>query len=432
MDKSEQYDYIFKEVNTRLQKLYKGGIDEQIVGRIRYEMDELSKCYDLDIIIKVAEAIKTKKAKGDLYLARSSQNNSLILYLLGLGSVNPLPRHTYCPKCHAFYWGNKKTDLCECCNELLQEDGYDLPFEILLDDIKNKGLLFKFSVTDSSKFVGLPIRTFQSDLIRLAKELGFTQEEIEKNNVTYEDTEMIMKYLSLPYDKEELSFYTEKYKKKFICDHNPYIGIEDLGTTLIGDLFNIYFDCYNSFEDFAKLVAMLHGSGVIEANHLYVCDFLINDLIEDAIATRDDLYNLLVKSNLSKDDALFICREKTLRNKGDLFNLSEAKLKEANVDEKYINFIRHISYIFYKGQAIANFRLEIKIAKIYLEEPLRYYLAYFRINKDKLSNIDEVFDFIEAISKAKSTDMKDIYLAATDLMERGYNPKTLIKKALNG
>ena len=72
-----------------------------------------------------------------------------------------------------------------------------------------------------------------------------------------------------------------------------------------------------------------------------------------------------------------------------------------------------------------------QIAKIYLEDPLRYYKAYFAINKQKLLKMDKNYDFLKGLSESKSTDMEEVYLAAIDLIERGYDPKQLIAEVLN-
>ena len=93
--------------------------------------------------------------------------------------------------------------------------------------------------------------------------------------------------------------------------------------------------------------------------------------------------------------------------------------------------MRHISYIFNKGHTVAHTRLAIKLAKIYLEEPLRYYKAYFTLNKEKLLKMDKNYDFVKGLSESKSTDMEEIYLACIDLVERGHDPKTLITEVLN-
>lgn len=413
----EKYQLAVKEAledlaNSKAKEIYGDILDDCIFDRLIYEIVELSKCCNLDVVIDVEEEIRKKKETNNLCLSRLSHSNSLLFYLLGIGSVNPLPKHAYCPNCHTFYWGNKKTDLCECCGEAMVEDGYDLPFELLLDEIKRDGLRFDFSSTKSQKHGTLPIRFFECSLIKLAKELGFTQERIEKNEVGWEDTKLVIQHLTEPYKR-----------KQFIYNHHSYVGIPDLGTDLAKEVFENCFEGYESFDDFVKVVAMLHGTGVIDANKTSLCD-------KDVIATRDELYRLLIKSQLSKDDALLVCRETRLCGKGQLSKLSEYKLIEAGVEDKYIDFIRNTSYIFHKGHAVAHTRLMIKIAKIYLEDPLRYYKVYFAINKQKLLKMDKNYDFLKGFSENRSTDLEEIYLAAIDLIERGFNPKQLIEEVL--
>lgn len=432
----EEYQLLAKEVLEDLsllkaKEIYGDVLDAQIVDRLKHETEKLSRCCDLDRIMDVVEAMNAEKEKGNLYLSRLSQSNSLLFYLLGLGSVNPLPRHTYCPKCHAFYWGNRKADVCECCGEPLKEDGYDLPFEPLLDEIKRNGLTFEFSSAKFHEDATLLIRYFEDNLIQLATELGFTQEEIEKNDVSWEDTEAVMKCLALPDTESELRFYAKKYKKMPICNHRPYIGIPDLGTALMEKTFNDDFECYESFDDFVKAVVMIHGTGVVEANEYDVCDCFIASFIGDAIATRDELYHFLMNSPLSKEDALLVYREVVSHGEGSLSKLSESKLKEAGVDEQYIDFMNRVAYLFYKGHSVAHTRLAVKVAKIYLEEPLRYYKAYFTLNKEKLLKMDANYDFVKGLSESKSTDMEEVYLAAVDLMERGHDPRQLIGEVLN-
>lgn len=432
----DEYQLLAKEVLEDLsllkaKEIYGDVLDVQIVDRLRQETEELSRCCDLGMIVDVVEAMNAEKEKGHLYLSRLSQSNSLLFYLLGIGSVNPLPRHTYCPKCHALYWENGKAPLCECCEEPLKEDGYDLPFEVLLDEIKRNGLTFDFSSAKFHEHATLPIRYFEDHLIQLATELGFTQEEVEKNDVSWEDTETVMKCLFSPDRESELSFYAKKYKKMPICNHRPYIGIPDLGTALMEETINDDFECYESFDDFVKVVAMIHGTGVVEANGEYVCDFIITNLIEDAIATRDELYHYLMNSQLSKEDALLVYRETSSYDETSLSKLSESKLKEAGVDEKYIDFMNRVTYLFYKGHSVAHTRLAVKVAKIYLEEPLRYYKAYFTLHKENLLKMDIDYDFIKGLSESKLTDREEVYLAAVDLMERGYDPKQLIEEVLS-
>ena len=432
IDHDESLEYATKELAMNiLKRIYGDAIEPSIISRLNYEIEEFNKGNYLKTIIEVAIYMANMKERGDLFLSRLSYSNSLLYYLLGIGSVNPLPRHRYCSKCHTFYWGDKKTNYCECCGEELKEDGYDLPFELLLDEINRLGLKFHFSSTKTYKHKRLPIKFFQNDLIKLAKQLDFKQDELEDNNININDVLKVMNCLSLSLDSDGL-LYDEFYKKNFICHHVPFIGISDL--SLKPFVYVIYqsFEGYVALDDLIKAVAMSHGTGVLSANINYICEtLLINEDISQTISTRDELYNILIESQLNKDDVLLILRETRLHGDGHLSELSEFKLKQAGVDENYINFFKNISYIFYKGHTVSHVRAEVKIALIYLSDPLRYYKAYFTINKDKLLKMDKEYDFIKGFSLAKSTDLEELYLAGIDLMERGYNPRKLIEDVLN-
>lgn len=115
---------------------------------------------------------------------------------------------------------------------------------------------------------------------------------------------------------------------------------------------------------------------------------------------------------------------------GNLTEENELKLKKAGVDEKYIEFLKTIKYIFHKGHSVGHTRLIIKIAKIYLNDPLRYYKAYFSINKAKLSQVYEDYRKNKILITDKVNGINEIYLAIIDLIERGYNPKILIDEVL--
>lgn len=417
----------------KMKEMYGDVVDSRIINRLLIEVDELSKICDLNSIIEVAEVIKAKKEQsGSLYLSRLSHSNSFLFYLLGLGGVNPLPRHAYCLKCHTFHWGKRKTNECDCCGAYIEEDGYDLPFEPLLDEIRRNGLRFDFSSTKSGKHVAIPIRYYESDLIKLAKELGMTQEALDDPSINEKDLEKIIKCLSSTKTDEKISYYTNHYKKISVCEHLPFIGIPDLGQPVLRDMLGAWSNVFKD-DNFIKVMNMFHGTGVYDGNIALAQKTCCGDTkaLEKCITSRDELYQFLIKSQLRKDDALLICRETRLCGKGHLSKLSECKLKEAGVEDEYINFMKHISYIFHKGHMVAHTRLAIKIAKIYLEEPLRYYKALFTINKEKLLKMNKNYDFIKGLSEFKSTDMEEVYLAAIDLIERGYDPKQLIVEVLN-
>ncbi|MDY3725272.1 MAG: hypothetical protein SOZ75_00220, partial [Candidatus Enterosoma sp.] len=153
--------------------------------------------------------------------------------------------------------------------------------------------------------------------------------------------------------------------------------------------------------------------------------------IKDCITSRDDLFKFLKLNQFSDEDAVILCRETRINGSGHLSSLSETKLKEAGVEEKYVNFMKNIGYIFHKGHVVGHTKLEFIIAKIYLEDPIRYYRAFFSLHKDLMAPISENDDFIKRLVETRNCELEKIYLGIIDLMERGFNPKKLISEIKN-
>ena len=338
-----------------------------IVKRIKEEAEALAEMGidDLDLLAVGAELSKQAMA-GNIYIPRTSSSNSLVYYLLGLSNVNPLPRHTYCPKCHMFYWGNKESDVCPDCGEKLFEDGYDLPFALLKDDIKRIGFKIDYSCSIRKTYScrDYELRLLLNPLAQLASKLGLEQEEISIRSF---DQEEIIKCL----DK---NYYSRRYLKEKLLNHQAFIGLPTLGSGMLQDYLKEY--KVNNFDELVDLICMMHGTRVYDS-----CEENIVDInkpnIKDCITSRDDLFKFLKLNQFSDEDAVILCRETRINGSGHLSSLSETKLKEAGVEEKYINFMKNIGYIFHKGHVLGHTKLEFIIAKIYLEDPIRYYRAFF-------------------------------------------------------
>ena len=185
------------DISMSIAKLFYGDKPNQyIVNRIKEEAEALTELGidNLDLLAIGTELSKIAMS-WNILVPRASSSNSLIYYLFGLSIVNPLPRHTYCPKCHVFYWGNKESDVCPDCGEKLFEDGYDLPFALLKDDIKRIG--FKFdnscSIRKTYSCRDYELRLLINPLAQLASKLGLDQEEISIRSF---DQEEIIKCLN--------------------------------------------------------------------------------------------------------------------------------------------------------------------------------------------------------------------------------------------
>ena len=174
----------------------------------------------------------------------------------------------------------------------------------------------------------------------------------------------------------------------------------------------------------------MHGTKVYDSCKENLIDIDKPD-IKDCITSRDDLFKFLKLNQFNDEDATILCRETRINGSGHLSSFSETKLKEAGVEEKYINFIKGIRYMFHKGHVVGHAKVEFMIAKIYLEDPIRYYRAYFLLHKDLMAQINENDDFIKCLAEIRNYELEKIYLGIVDLMERGFNPKKLIIEIKN-
>ena len=381
----------------RLNELYGDLVDDRIVERLNNEIDEFNRIGQIENILKLSDMLHKKMNKGTLIIPRLTVGNSLLLFLLEITNVNPLPRHHYCPKCHTFHWAHKKSDYCECCGEPVVEDGYDLDYQLLIDDIRRLKHPFQFSTSGKKLEEEGFFKLLESKELKLAKLLGFKQKDFKQPPV---DISEILKCL----DK---NYYSSHYKKKYIADHQAFIGLGELGNVKIQE--QVCKENVKTFADLVRVVTMMHATGVRNNSKR----------LNVQIYSRDDLFKFLKKNQLTNDDALIICRETRLSGEGHLSALSEEKLKEAGVNENSVEFMRSIHYIFVKAHGIANLKMLLKLAKIYLEEPKRYYEAYFMVNKESALKVDKNNDLIKGYVEHKETELEDIFLAYLDCKERG-------------
>lgn len=380
----------------RLNGLYGDLVDDRIVERLNNEIDGFNRIGQIENILKLSDVLHKKMNKGTLIIPRLTVGNSLLLFLLEITNVNPLPRHHYCPKCHTFHWGHKQSDYCECCGEPVMEDGYDLDYQLLIDDIKRLKHPFQFSTSGKKLEEEGFFKLLESKELKLAKLFGFKQKDFDQPPV---DISEILKC----FDK---NYYSSHYKKKHIADHQAFIGLGELGNVKIQE--QVCKENVKTFGDLVRVLTMMHGTGVRDNSKR----------LNVQIYSRDDLFKFLKKNQLTDDDALIICRETRLSGEGHLSALSEEKLKEAGVNENSVEFMRSIHYIFVKGHGIANLKMLLKLAKTYLEEPKRFYEAYFTLDKEAALKSANTDDLIRKLFEAKSTKDEELYYSLIDYQER--------------
>lgn len=104
-----------KTVEAALHRRYGPAPDPAIEERVREEWAAMEAAGDIGDVAALYEFTLWLKERLEPYWLRGTPGASLILYLLGITTGNPLPPHYYCPRCHAVSW------ISDC------RDGFDLP-----------------------------------------------------------------------------------------------------------------------------------------------------------------------------------------------------------------------------------------------------------------------------------------------------------------
>lgn len=126
----------------RLYSLYGEEPDFILINRFKAEKNVLR---DTDAIIlfgAIARVRRVASEHGTLINVRGPLNGSFSAWLIGATGFNPLPAHTYCPKCRKIRFHREvhngldlPKELCTC-GSWLNRDGHNLPFETYLEKVK--------------------------------------------------------------------------------------------------------------------------------------------------------------------------------------------------------------------------------------------------------------------------------------------------------
>lgn len=138
------------------------GEDKQAQERLEQEL-RFARETDSAIGFKIQQEIASfAQERGGIASAFSS--GSLLSYLLGATTVNPLPAHYLCQDCHRTDYSTEAKDgfdlpprRCPVCGKIMMRDGHDLPAQLYWTDTKKSPIYPDFAMRVSA----LPLNELQ-------------------------------------------------------------------------------------------------------------------------------------------------------------------------------------------------------------------------------------------------------------------------------
>ena len=170
-------------------------------------------------------------------------------------------------------------------------------------------------------------------------------------------------------------------KERIMCETGT-LGIPEFGTKfVIGMLMDTK---PGTFSELIKISGLSHGTDVWLGN---AQDLIRNNIVEfkDVIGCRDDIMVYLMYKGLEPKKAFkimeFVRKGKASKDP-DTWKIWDKEMRDAGIEEWFIESCRKIKYMFPKAHAAAYVISAFRIAYFKVHHPLLYYAAYFSIRCD--------------------------------------------------
>ena len=255
------YEKVEKISVDKAKEIYGDPLPEMVVQRLQTELDLIKRNDYAPHYLITHKIAKYITDSGHGIGSRGTSGSVFVAFLLGITDINPLPPHYYCPKCHRFEKSNLVKDgfdlpykECPICNNKLQTDGHDIPFESFMGLDGSKRPDFNINIAEEIKTSVIEyIRTLcGATKIAIGGTVGTFLRKGAQDAVEYYDTEM-----SISFSEEE----KEKLIQK-IVGVKRYEGYHPGGVMVIpADM---------EFEDFTPLKRNAEGMVTTHFNFLDV------------------------------------------------------------------------------------------------------------------------------------------------------------------
>lgn len=353
MTKDEIAKDIYEEITNAFRAKYGDRPDYAIVRRVSEEWDRMMDTCTIGEVAALHELTEWLKSKQYPYRIRGCTGSSFILYLLGISSGNPLPPHRYCPRCGDVTWVPRRKNGFDipqgkCCSHdgaRLVTDGHDIPWQTL----------FGYSEHRPSFDIDLPYELYET--LKREWETHWLRDKSTFREVEYEsdivDCVRVIKLgrLSVCFILNAASpdFYKYEYgalERRYMLDNAVgLIELRDKG-----------YPAPKSIADLLAGFGIDHATGVWDSScrEMLAEDYTLSDII----TLRDDVYRLLTKYGMDKEEAWRVM-ERVRKGK----RLQGANLPEMpERDMRVLDQCWHIDYLYPKAHAVEHilFRLRAR------------------------------------------------------------------------
>ncbi len=249
-------------------------------------------------------------------------------------------------------------------------------------------------------------------------------------------------------DKETMKIFSSPEplgvdSERIMCETGT-LGIPEFGTKfVIGMLMDTK---PTTFSELIKISGLSHGTDVWLGN---AQDLIRNNVVEfkDVIGCRDDIMVYLMYQGLEPKKAFkimeFVRKGKASKDP-ETWKMWEKEMRDANIEEWFIDSCRKIKYMFPKAHAAAYVISAFRIAYFKVHYPIWYYSAYFSIRCNDF-DVDSMIKGETAIRakieelQAKGHDMTnkesntlDVLYVALEMTCRGLSFKNIdLEKSSN-
>lgn len=201
------------------------------------------------------------------------------------------------------------------------------------------------------------------------------------------------------------------------------LGIPEFGTSFVRQM--LCETLPTTMSELVRIAGLSHGTDVWIGNAQDLIKQGITTL-NSAICTRDDIMTYLIYKGVEERTAFFIMESV---RKGKWAKHAEKKqeeyesiMREAGVEEWFIESCRKIMYMFPKAHAVAYVVMSFRIAYCKVHYPEAFYATSFTIHADEfdanyfLGGMQKIRDNMTAI-KAKGKDATDVEKNIFGLLE---------------